>query len=37
LRDADHRQTLRRRGLARARDFGWDEAARRLLKAFETA
>ncbi len=37
LRDAPRRAELRRDGLSRARQFGWEEAARRLLGAFDRA
>jgi hypothetical protein len=35
LRDSARRQELARAGVDRARGFGWDEAARRLLAAFD--
>jgi glycosyltransferase involved in cell wall biosynthesis len=35
LNDAPRRAALGRAGLERARQFGWDEAARRLLAAFD--
>jgi glycosyltransferase involved in cell wall biosynthesis len=37
LIDDNRRQELRRAGLERAMNFGWDEAARRLLAAFDAA
>ena len=37
LRDEGLRETLRRKGLERARQFSWEETARRTLHAFEAA
>ena len=37
LRDEGLRESLRRKGLERARQFSWEETARRTLHAFEAA